>query len=145
MTHSDAQPEPVLLEGMRFEGLLVLPRHARIDGHVRGEVLAGGTVWVGPSGVVEADLEADAVIVEGRVEGDVRALRSISLGPDAAVRGGLHAPVLEMEEGARVEGRCQCGPRPPQGRTQRPAGPRCPERRGAPPLASEPVVSRDLS
>lgn len=112
MTHPEPRPElePVLLEGMRFEGLLVLPRHARIDGQVRGEVLAGGTVWVGPSGAVEADLEADAVVVEGRVEGSIRAQRSIALGAGAEVRGDLCAPSLEMEEGAQIQGRCLCGP-----------------------------------
>ena len=102
--------EPVLLEGQSFDGLLVLPRDARIDGRVRGEVLAGGTVRVGPTGVVEADLEADAVVVEGRVEGSVRAQTTIALGPAAAVQGDLCAPKLSIEEGARVEGRCHCGP-----------------------------------
>ncbi len=106
---ADPAPEPVLLEGMRFDGLLVLPHHARIDGRVRGEVLAGGTVWVGPTGVVEADLEAEAVVVEGRVDGNVWAERSISLGADAVVRGDLCAPTLAIEEGARIEGRCACG------------------------------------
>ena len=102
--------EPILLEGMSFEGLLVLPGPARIDGRVRGEVLAGGSVWVGPSGCVEADLEADAVFVEGRVEGNLRAQRSIHLGSAASVRGQLRAPNLSIEEGARIDGRVDCGP-----------------------------------
>jgi len=71
---SDAEPvELALGAGMAFEGLLVLPRRARIDGRLGGEVLAGGPVWVGPTGEVEADLEADSVVVEGRVHGNLRA------------------------------------------------------------------------
>lgn len=101
--------EPVLPRGTAFEGTLVLPGPARIEGRVRGEVLAGGPVWVGESGVVEADLEADEVVVEGRVEGDLRARSRIALGPRAVVRGDLEAPRLEMAEGSRVDGRCRCG------------------------------------
>lgn len=108
----DASPEPVLLDGMSFEGLLVLPHAARIDGRVRGEVLAGGAVWVGATGVVEADLEVEAVVVEGRVDGDLRARCSIALGSAAVVRGDLVTPSLAMADGARVDGYCQCGVAP---------------------------------
>jgi cytoskeletal protein CcmA (bactofilin family) len=107
---SDAEPVEVTLgAGMAFEGLLVLPRRARIDGRIGGEVLAGGPVWVGPTGEVEADLEADSVVVEGRVHGNLRARHSIALGPAAVVRGDLVAPRLRVAEGARVDGRCACG------------------------------------
>jgi len=94
---------------MSFEGLLVLPRAARIDGHVGGEVLAGGPVWVGPGGEVDADLEADTMVVEGRVNGNLRARHAIALGPTAVVRGDLAAPLLRIAEGARIDGRCICG------------------------------------
>jgi hypothetical protein len=39
---------------------------ARIDGRVAGTVMAGASVWVGATGVVEADLEADTIVVEGK-------------------------------------------------------------------------------
>ena len=54
-----AAPEPVLRAGMEFRGLLVLSGPARIDGRVCGEVIAGGPLWIGETGVVEADLEGD--------------------------------------------------------------------------------------
>jgi cytoskeletal protein CcmA (bactofilin family) len=108
-----SEPDVALAEGMRFDGLLVLPRAARIDGHVGGEVCASGSVEVGAHGVVEARLEASAVIVEGRVMGDVRARDSIVLGPAAVIHGDLAAPRLAMAEGARVNGRCHCGEVPP--------------------------------
>lgn len=104
--------EPVLAPGTAFDGILVLPGPARIEGRVRGDVLAGGPVWVGASGVVEADLEADVVVVEGRVDGDVRARSRIELGPRAVVSGDLEAPRLTMAEGSRVNGRCRCGAGP---------------------------------
>jgi len=101
--------ESFLGEGTSFEGLLVLPHAARIDGHVRGEVKAQGALCIGPSGTVEADLAVASVVVEGRVRGDLRATASIALGPGARVDGDLAAPRLSIAEGARVNGRCRCG------------------------------------
>ena len=96
---------------MSFEGLLVLPKPARIDGRVAGTVMAGSSVWVGATGVVEADLEADTIVVEGSVRGDLRARTSIELGPEAVVSGDLTGPRIVVAEGACVNGRCRVGAR----------------------------------
>lgn len=101
--------EVALAEGMSFDGLLVLTRSARIDGHARGSVCADGAVEVGATGVVEADLDACDVAIEGRVAGDVVARGAIALGRGAAVVGDVTAPTLRMAEGARIDGRVQCG------------------------------------
>jgi cytoskeletal protein CcmA (bactofilin family) len=104
-----ARLEVALAEGMSFDGLLVLTRPARIDGHTRGSVCADGAVEVGANGWVEADLDACDVVIEGRVDGDVAARSAITLGRGAAVVGDLSAPNLRMAEGARIEGRVRCG------------------------------------
>lgn len=113
---SDAAPDasggdapPVLVEGAEFEGLLVLPGPGRIDGRVRGEVIAAEDVWVGPSGVVEAHLDGHTVVIEGRVEGDVRARARIELRPGGRVRGALSAPLLCIADGSVVDGPCEAG------------------------------------
>jgi len=99
----------VLGPHMSFEGLLVLPKPARIDGRVAGVVMAGESVWVGAKGVVEADLEADTIVVEGSVRGDLRARTSIELGPEAVVTGDLTGPRVVVADGACVNGRCKVG------------------------------------
>jgi cytoskeletal protein CcmA (bactofilin family) len=116
---SDAAPDatrqggpPVLVEGAVFEGLLVLPGSGRIDGRVRGEVIATEDVWVGPNGVVEAQLAGHTVVIEGRVEGDVRARSLIELRTGGRVRGGLSAPRLRIADGCVVDGPCEAGPAP---------------------------------
>lgn len=100
---------PVLPAGARFEGLLVLPRPARIDGEMCGEVLAASDVWVGPSGRVQADLEVRSVVIEGLVVGDVSARERIELRGAARVRGRVTAPRLVMAEGCVVDGTCSTG------------------------------------
>jgi cytoskeletal protein CcmA (bactofilin family) len=94
---------------MAFRGILVLPGPARIDGSVRGEVIAGGPLWIGETGVVEADLEGDTVVVAGRVNGWITAFSRIELQPSAVVQGGLRSPRLVLAEGSQVNGPCCCG------------------------------------
>jgi cytoskeletal protein CcmA (bactofilin family) len=101
---------------MEFCGILVLPGPARIDGRVRGEVIAGGALWIGETGVVEADLEGDTVVVAGRVKGQITALSRIELRPTAAVQGGLRSPRLLLAEGSQVDGPCRCGAALPEPR-----------------------------
>jgi cytoskeletal protein CcmA (bactofilin family) len=105
-------PAPALAEGAVFEGLLVLPGPGRIDGHIRGEVLAASDVWIGRSGVVEAHLDGDTVVIEGRVEGDVRARSRIEVRAGGRVRGRLSAPRLQMADGSVVDGPCETGASP---------------------------------
>jgi cytoskeletal protein CcmA (bactofilin family) len=106
-----AEPEIdiALGEGMAFQGLLVMPKAGRIDGRISGAVLAGASVHVGPTGIVEADLEADAITVEGRVHGNLHAHNSIELGPAAVVTGDLNGRRASIAEGARVDGRFRVG------------------------------------
>ena len=102
-----ASPPVQLAAGASFEGVLVLPGPGRIDGRVRGEVIARDDVWVGPAGVVEAHLDGRTVVIEGRVEGDVRARSRIELRAGGQVRGHLRAPRLCMADGSVVDGSCR--------------------------------------
>ena len=110
-----SEPDPTALlvipAGAEFEGTLVLPGPARIDGQVRGKVLAENDVWVGSAGFVGADLSGDRIVVAGTVEGDVVARTSIELHATGCVRGDLTAPSLRLAEGAVVDGACRSGER----------------------------------
>jgi cytoskeletal protein CcmA (bactofilin family) len=102
-------PPPILGSGACFEGLLALAGPARIDGCVRGRVETDSALWVGPTGVVEADLKARSVVIAGRILGEVRASERIELLPSALVEGDLEAPQVILADGARVNGRCRSG------------------------------------
>jgi cytoskeletal protein CcmA (bactofilin family) len=111
MPERDEQPVVVVPAGAEFEGTLVLPVPARIDGLVRGRVLAESDVWIGEGGYVGADLAGDRIVVAGTVEGDVCARVSIELHATGRVRGDLVAPSLQLADGAVVNGACRSGQR----------------------------------
>ncbi len=105
-----SDPVPVVLEhGQRFDGLLTFSHSARVNGELHGEVVARGTLFVGPAAHVYARIDVGELILAGRIEGDVTARRRIELLPTACVHGRLQAPRVALAEGCLVHGRCLAG------------------------------------
>jgi len=96
--------------GGRYRGLLSFRGAARVDGDFAGEVIAGGTLWVGERGVVRARIEVDELIVAGVLDGEVRARSRIELRTTGRVSGALFTPRLALADGCILQGRCRAGP-----------------------------------
>ncbi len=105
-----ALPVVIPVQG-RFEGLVSFRGGARVDGELHGEVLAQGTLYLGESARVEANIQVDELIVAGSLAGDVQATRRIELRSTAQVRGELRAPRVSFEDGCHLRGRCRTGTR----------------------------------
>lgn len=79
----------------------------RIDGHLTGRVTSeNGTLIVGSSGRVDANVMVLAAAINGTVNGDIIALEKIELGRTARVMGNIQTPRLVIEDGAVFEGSC---------------------------------------
>lgn len=81
----------------------------RIDGRVKGEILCDKTVIIGQGAIVEATIQADAVVIAGAVKGDIVAKRKVTLESSGRVTGDLSTPGIVIEEGAMLEGRIVIG------------------------------------
>lgn len=77
----------------------------RIDGHLTGRVTSeNGTLIVGSSGRVDANVLVAAAAINGIVNGDIIALEKVELGRTARVMGNIQTPRLVIEDGAIFEG-----------------------------------------
>lgn len=91
----------VLAGEMNFQAML------RVDGHLTGRITSeNGTLVVGATGQVEANVMVFAAVINGIVRGDIIAAEKIELGRTAQVIGNIQAPRLVMEDGAILEGNC---------------------------------------
>ncbi|MCA0177782.1 MAG: polymer-forming cytoskeletal protein [Proteobacteria bacterium] len=95
-------------DGASFQGDLRFTDGLRIDGDVRGSVIATGA---GPSLLViaehahvEGKVLAGHVIVNGEVRGPVHAVELLELQPKARIFGDVMYGALEMHQGAQVDG-----------------------------------------
>ncbi len=79
----------------------------RIDGHLTGRVTSeNGTLIVGSTGQVDANIMVAAASINGTVNGDIIATEKLELGRTAHVIGNIQSPRLVIEDGAIMEGSC---------------------------------------
>lgn len=79
----------------------------RVDGQLTGKVMSeDGTLIVGSTGQVDADVTVAGAVINGTVNGDIIASEKIELGRTAKVIGNVQAPRLLVEDGAILEGSC---------------------------------------
>lgn len=79
----------------------------RVDGHLTGRVSSeSGTLIVGSTGRVDANILVAAAMINGTINGDIIASEKVELGRTARVIGNIQAPRLTIEDGAIFEGSC---------------------------------------
>jgi cytoskeletal protein CcmA (bactofilin family) len=94
-------------ESSEIEGKCVFGGTVMLNGRCHGEITAMDTLIVGERGVVTANVRGGTVIVRGELVGAVVASERLELRGRARVVGDVEAPVLVVEEGARLEGHCR--------------------------------------
>jgi cytoskeletal protein CcmA (bactofilin family) len=100
-----------ITEGSEVVGTCSFSGSVILNGRVKGDIRATGTLSIARGGRVEARLHAPIVLVEGEVVGSIVAAERIELRAEARVYGDLETAVLVIEEGAVFEGQT----RPPLG------------------------------
>lgn len=90
-----------------FEGKLSFSGTIRIDGRFKGEIHADGTLIVGDSAVLEADIQVPHLVVCGEVRGNLYASEKVEIHPPGKVFGNVQAPSMVIDEGVIFEGCCR--------------------------------------
>ncbi len=95
--------------GMVVNGDVTFSGGLRIDGHVRGNVVAAngepGTLVVSERAKVEGEVRVSHLVLNGTVNGPLVAIDYLELQPKARVVGDVTYKTLEMHLGAVIRGR----------------------------------------
>jgi cytoskeletal protein CcmA (bactofilin family) len=94
----------ILGKGSAFDGKLTFEGAVRIDGEFSGEIRTAGTLIVGETAEVKAQINAARIVIEGVVRGDITATEAIEIHAPARVYGNLTTPALEIQRGSVFEG-----------------------------------------
>lgn len=105
-------PVEALPAGSEFDGVLLASGPARIEGHIRGEVVGTAPVEIGVDAKVEGAVDAPEIRVAGRVVGDLVASERVELLETARVEGNIATPRLSAADGAQVDGTARVGDSP---------------------------------
>ena len=79
----------------------------KINGQFSGNLNAKGTLTIGDTAVVEANIIGDNIVIAGKVKGNITANKMLVLMPTATLRGDIFTPKLNIVEGALFQGNCQ--------------------------------------
>ena len=95
--------------GTSIEGNVVFSGGLRVDGQVKGNIVAEegkpGTLVISEQAKVEGEIRVPHIVVNGTVVGPVQSTEYVELQAKANVTGDVHYNTLEMQLGAVVEGR----------------------------------------
>jgi len=95
--------------GTTVEGNIIFAGGLRVDGRVRGDVIAAGdkpgTLVLSEQAQIEGEIRVSHVVINGTVIGPVHAAEYVELQPKANVTGDVHYRTLEIQLGAVVQGR----------------------------------------
>ena len=94
----------ILDKGAAFEGNLTFEGTVRIGGSFKGEIYTKDTLIIDPGADIEAQIEAEVVIISGVVKGNVFAHKQVMMHPPAVLKGTLTTPSLQIDEGVVFEG-----------------------------------------
>lgn len=93
-------------KGTEFKGVLSYEGTVRIDGKVEGEIITKGTLVVGESAVINAEVVVGTLVCGGKITGNISSKDKAHLLAPATIIGTIKTPVLIIEEGVRFDGKC---------------------------------------
>jgi cytoskeletal protein CcmA (bactofilin family) len=95
----------LLSKEVKLEGDIQGSENLQVEGRFKGSIKLSGDVLVGPTGIVDADVEADNIVIQGRINGNVMARKQLQIQSSGRLVGDCTAQSIDIKEGALFEGR----------------------------------------
>ena len=95
----------LLSKEVKIEGDIQGNEDLQVDGQIKGSVKIDGDIFVGPTGTIEADVEAENIVVQGQITGNVLARKQLQIQSSGKLLGDCIAQTIDIKEGALFEGR----------------------------------------
>lgn len=108
----------IISSGVVIEGKVNSNGNIRVDGTIKGDIIAQGNLTVGDSGNIQGQLTGDVVTIGGKVEGSVNAKDKLILEAKSVLKGDIVTKVLVVEAGAVFEGKSSMSGHPQAIKTQ---------------------------
>jgi cytoskeletal protein CcmA (bactofilin family) len=94
----------IIEDGCRFEGNLSFNGVVRIAGIVTGSIFSNDTLIISEGAVINADINANVILISGTVKGNIKATSRVEIRKPARFEGTVTSPSLIVEEGVIFHG-----------------------------------------
>jgi cytoskeletal protein CcmA (bactofilin family) len=96
--------------GIEINGEIAFSDRLQVDGRVSGKLTSeSGTLIIGESGQLDAQIDVGVCVVHGSVNGNLVARSKVEIRRTGRVHGDVMTPVLLVEEGAVFNGAIKMG------------------------------------
>lgn len=95
----------IISRGVVIEGKISSDGNIRIEGIVRGDLIAKGNVSIGESGEIFGNIKGEVINIGGKVNGSVNANEKLLLESNAQLKGDIVTKLLIIESGAKFDGK----------------------------------------
>ncbi len=99
----------LLGNGTNITGDIISKGDFRIDGTLTGNIQISGKLVLGPTGIIEGNIECTNADLSGSVKGTVQITELLSLKSTAKINGDIITGKLAIEAGAVFTGTCNMG------------------------------------
>jgi cytoskeletal protein CcmA (bactofilin family) len=106
---SEGQSINIISNGTKITGDVSAEGDIRIDGELKGNIIAKGRLVVGSSGKIEGEISCKNIEVSGEVKGKITATELLTMKSMAKVYGDIMAGKLSVEPGSVFTGTCTMG------------------------------------
>lgn len=96
--------DTVIGTGVEVEGALGSAGDITIDGHVKGDVTAGGNITIGVNGEVKGNLSGINIVIAGHITGHVVASGETHLTETCKLKGDITTQLIAIDSGANFLG-----------------------------------------
>ncbi|HYC28254.1 MAG TPA: polymer-forming cytoskeletal protein [Chitinophagaceae bacterium] len=96
--------------GTSLKGDVKSGNDLRIDGTIHGNIKCSAKIIIGPSGLVEGNIEGANADIIGKVKGNVTVKELLQLKEQGNIDGNIIATKLQIDPTAVFNGKCQMGP-----------------------------------
>ena len=103
----------LIAQGTEIQGDLRTKSELRIEGRIKGHVIAEGKVVVAKGGEIEGEMRAASADIAGHIKGQVLIQDRLLLKSTAHIEGDIRTRKLIVEEGAMFTGQCIMGEEKP--------------------------------
>lgn len=98
-----------LVKGTVVEGSLRCENDLRIDGTIKGKLSCDAKIIIGPTGVVDGEINCQNAVIEGRFKGKMSVTELLNIRETAEVEGEISTNKLLVQSGARFNVSCKMG------------------------------------
>ena len=104
---TDQASMSVIDQGCELEGRLTFVGTLALNGKFQGNLFSSGTLLVGETAQLQAEVQVGIAIVSGEIRGNITARERVELRGTARIFGDIVTPVLVLEEGVVFDGHCR--------------------------------------